>query len=61
MVGGMFCVRLAGMAYLCQVAACHCILFVDLKLYKYIFIVFVLFCYSVGCVVVWNGIWCGAC
>ena len=38
-----------------------CILFVDLKLYKYIFIVFVLFCYSVGCVVVWNGIWCGAC
>lgn len=48
-VGGMFCVRLAGMTYLCQVAACHnvsfvlwcCILFVNLKLYKYIFTVFV--------------------
>lgn len=49
--------------------ACHnvsfvlwcCILFVDLKLYKYIFIVFVLFCYSVDYVVVWNGVWCDDC
>lgn len=48
---------------LCQVNGCHnvgfvlwcCILFADLKLYKYIFIVFVWFCYSVGCVVIWNG------
>ena len=57
---GRFCVRLMGCHNVSFVLWC-CILFVDLKLYKYIFIVFVLFCYSVDYVVVWNGVWCDDC
>ena len=53
-------VRLTGCHNVSFVLWC-CILFAELKLYKYIFIVFVWFCYSVGYVVVWNGIWCDAC